>query len=170
MQLHKPKPTLMRLKVKPPRNNDDSRSVAKTSENRAPATSLGASPLHLKRPTILVLTRDASLRQLISDVCPSPWAVESQTEPGPSRDLTLERNVRMVVIDDEVVSAPERGWLCNQINKLAPGAAMIYIASQHSAEVEKTARAHGALYYTSKPLDSGLLSKLLQAWLKHPSP
>jgi len=76
----------------------------------------------------------------------------------------------MVVIDDEVVSAPERGWLCNQVNKLAPEAAMIYIASQHSAEVEKTARAHGALYYTSKPLDSGRLSKLLQAWLKRPSP
>lgn len=171
MQLHKSKPTLMRLKVKPPSNkDDDSRPVARTSEGREPVTGPGPSPLHLKRPTILVLTRDASLRQLISDVCPSPWAVESQSEPGPSRDLTLERNVRMVVIDDEVVSAPERGWLCNQINKLAPEAAMIYIASQHSAEVEKTARAHGALYYTSKPLDSGRLSKLLQAWLKRPSP
>lgn len=170
MQLHKSKLVPTRLKVKPPRNKDDRSQAARASDNQTPVTSLGASPLHLKRPTILVLTRDVSLRQLISDVCPSPWAVESQSEPGPSRDLTLERNVRMVVIDDEVVSAPERGWLCNQINKLAPGAAMIYIASQHSAEVEKTARAHGALYYTSKPLDSGRLSKLLQAWLKHPSP
>jgi len=83
MQSHKSKATLMRLKVKPQRNKDDSRPATRTSENQTPVASPGPSPLHLKRPTILVLTRDASLRQLISDVCPSPWAVESQSEPRP---------------------------------------------------------------------------------------
>lgn len=115
-----------------------------------------------------MLTRDASLQRLISGICGSPWAVESSADPSPGRNLVLDHNVRMVVIDDEVVPVPERGWLCNQVNKLAPDAALIYVASQHSAEVEKTARAHGAICYTAKPLDAARLSTMLQAWLKRP--
>jgi len=168
MQSHVSKINLMRLKVKPQDNKDASRLVARMPQEHNAAPRPSPAPLAPKRPTIVVLTRDGSLQRLISGICASPWVVESSAEPGPGRDLVVEHNARMIVIDDEVVPAPERGWLCNQINKLAPEAALIYIASQHSAEVEKTARAHGAIYYTARPLDTARLSSMLQAWLKHP--
>ncbi len=162
--------TFARLKVTPQHTKANSRAALRKPQGPDPLTDSSPSSQVSKLPTILVLSNDASLRQLISDICPSSWQVESRPEPGPGRDLVLERNVRMVVVDDEVVSVAERGWFFNQINRLAPRAAKIYIASQHSAEVEKTARAHGALYYTSKPIDTGRLSRMVQAWLKHPWP
>ena len=153
-----------------PRGNKDANHLA-AKRPQAPDSPISPSPAPLtpKRPTIVVLTRDGSLHRLVSSICASPWVVQTSSDPGPGRELVAEHNARMVVIDDEVVPAPERGWLCNQINKIAPDAALIYIASQHSAEVEKTARAHGAIYYTAKPLDASRLSSILQAWLKHPS-
>ena len=168
MLLNSSKINLVRLKVKPQDNKDSSRPMGTRPQDPEPSTIPSPAPLMPKRPTIVVLTRDGSLQRLVSGICGSPWAVESSSDPSPGRNLVLDHNVRMVVIDDEVVPAPERGWLCTQINKLAPDAALIYVASQHSAEVEKTARAHGAIYYTAKPLDAARLSTMLQAWLKHP--
>ena len=169
MLLNSSKISLMRVKVKAQDDNDTSHAVATRSQDR-PGSSTSPTPPQLmpKRPTVVVLTRDASLQRLVSGICGSPWAVESSADPSPGRNFVLDHNVRMVVIDDEVVPAPERGWLCTQVNKLAPDAALIYVASQHSAEVEKTARAHGAIYYTAKPLDAARLSTMLQAWLKRP--
>ena len=155
--------------MKPQDNDDGSRPVVTRPQGPEPSISPSPAPLTPKRPTVVVLTRDESLQRLISGICASPWVVESSSDPSPGRDLVAEHNARMVVIDDEVVPAPERGWLCNQINKLAPHAALIYIASQHSVEIEKTARAHGAICYTARPLDAGRLSSMLQAWLKNPT-
>ena len=168
MLLDSSKINLMRLKVKPQDNKDASRPIATRPQDPVPSTSPSPPQLAPKRPTVVVLTRDVSLQRLVSGICASPWAVESSSDPSPGRNFVLDHNVRMVVIDDEVVPAPERGWLCNQVNKLAPGAALIYVAAQHSAEVEKIARAHGAFYYTAKPLDAARLSAMLQAWLKRP--
>lgn len=164
MQPHSAEAVLAGVSVKAQPGRGGEGAVARRPQTQeAPAG--GTQPLLLKRPTVLVLTRDPSLQQLIAGICQSPWAVESRSDPGPSRDLVLERSVRMVILDDEVVSANERGWFFNQINRLAPEAAIIYIASQHSAEVERDARAHRALYYTSKPLDAARLSRMVQVYL-----
>ena len=122
-----------------------------------------------KRPTVLVLSGDQSLQMLVSSVCESPWAMEVGSDPNDALGSALSRNIRVVVLDDEGVPAAERAWLCNRISKLASDAVLIYIAAQHSEEVEKIARAHGAVYYTAKPLDSDRLSTMLQSWLKRSS-
>ncbi len=166
MLLESSKTNLMRLKVKPQDNKDTSRRMAAKPHGPEPSASVSSPQLAPKRPTVVVLTRDLSLQRLVSGICTSPWAVECSSDPSPGRDVVFDHNVRMVVIDDEVVPAAERGWFCNQINKLAPDAALIYVASQHTAEVEKAARAHGAVYYTAKPLDAARMSTMLQAWLK----
>jgi DNA-binding NtrC family response regulator len=142
--------------------------ISRPSQPRDPEPSIGPklSPTAPKRPTVVMFTRDVSLQQLFSNICAASCTVESNSDPSFARTLVLDRNVRMAVIDDEVVPTSERAWLCSQINKLAPKAALIYVASQHSAEVEKTARAHGAMYYTAKPLEADRLGSILQAWLK----
>lgn len=119
-----------------------------------------------QRPMVFVLTRDQSLKRLISNICAPSWLVETSPDPSFGHELMLERSVRMLIIDDEVIPAAERGWFCNQINKLAPDAAFVYVASQHSSEIERTARANGAMCYLAQPLDSARLTTMLQAWLK----
>jgi hypothetical protein len=122
-----------------------------------------------KRPTVLVLTRDQSLQMLVSSVCESPWAMEVGSDPGAPFGSASGRNIRVVVLDDEIVPAAERGWLCKRISKLAPDAILMYVAAQHSEQVERIARAQGAMYYTAKPLDSDRVSGMLRSWLKRSS-
>ena len=149
-----------------PQDKDTSRPMVRRPWEREPSTGLGPTPLIPKRSGVVVLTRDESLQRLVSGICASSCAVKSGPDPILGRNLVLDHNIRMVVIDDEVVPAPERGWFCNQVNKLAPDAVLIYVASQHSAEVEKIARAHRAIYYTAKPLDAARLTTMLLYLLK----
>lgn len=113
-------------------------------------------------PTVLLLTSDGWLRNLVNAACQAPWVVKNCVDPPSRCTVELEPSVKLAVLDDEGLPESERGWLLNQIHSRQPNASVVYVASHHSPEVEKLARAAGVLYYTSKPVDAVRLSEVLR--------
>ncbi len=116
---------------------------------------------------ILLLSRDPSMYDLIAKNCPPPWTVEKTENPDSGCEIALSRNLGLVVVDDEVLAPEEREWFLSQINRLAPRPPIIYVASKHSADVEKVARTQGAIFYSSKPLETERVGWVLLNFLRH---
>lgn len=116
---------------------------------------------------ILLLSGDPSMYDLIAENSPPPWTVERTENPDSGCELALSRNLGLVVVDDEVLAPEEREWFLGQINRLAPRPPIIYVASKHTPEVEKIARTQGAIYYTSKPLETERVGWVLLNFLRH---
>lgn len=110
-------------------------------------------------PTILAFTYDQQVLDLLRD-CGTIWRVEARNNFVSCLSRVENKKSGVVVLDDDKILKPDLGWLLNKIQQLMPWAFIIYIASQHSPEIEKTARARGAGFYLSKPVD-GLRLKLL---------
>ena len=115
---------------------------------------------HEMSPTLLAFTPDRRVLDLLLRNCLAIWRVEIRNNFVSYLNRVGNKQCGVVVLDDEKVLRPERGWSLNKIQQLMPQAFIIYIAAQHSPEVEKTARARGAGLYLSKPVD-GLRLKLL---------
>jgi DNA-binding NtrC family response regulator len=114
-----------------------------------------------RHPTILALSDDSSLVELLLKTCSRPWKVKVTDDFTSYLNLVSDGECRVVVVDDEKLVEADRGWLLNRIQNSMPQAFIVYVASQHSPDVERTARARGAGYYLSKPLDSERLTHLL---------
>jgi CheY-like chemotaxis protein len=69
---------------------------------------------------------------------------------------------RLIVLDDSTTHLNGPGLL-HALHQHAPGALVVYLTISHSLELERTVRQSGVLYYTEKPPDSPLLTKLLAA-------
>ncbi|MGO9063045.1 MAG: hypothetical protein ACLQU2_37625 [Candidatus Binataceae bacterium] len=117
---------------------------------------------HAKRsPTILALSDDPDLVELLLKTCSRPWKVKVTGDFTSYLNLVPDGDCKVVVVDDEKLGQGDRGWLLNRIQNWIPRAFIIYIAAEHSADVERVARSRGAGYYLSKPLDSERLTHLL---------
>jgi DNA-binding NtrC family response regulator len=119
-----------------------------------------------RNPTILALSDDRGLIELLLDTCSRPWRVKVTNDVNSylrNSYLNLESDgdCRVVVVDDEKLMEADRGWLLNKIQNWMPQAFVVYVASNHSEVVEKLARSRGAGYYLSKPLDTERLTNLL---------
>jgi DNA-binding NtrC family response regulator len=117
---------------------------------------------HQKRhPTILALSGDPSLVELLLKTCNRPWKVNVTDDFTSYLNLVPDGECRVVVVDDEKLGESDRGWLLQRIQNWMPQAFIVYVASQHTADVERLARSRGAGYYLSKPLDIERLTHLL---------
>jgi len=114
-----------------------------------------------KHPTILALSDDRGLVELLLKSCGRPWKLKVSDDFTSYLKLAPDGQCKVVVVDDEKLLAADRGWLLNKLQNWMPQAFIVYIAAQHSAEVEKIARSRGAGYYLSKPVDTERLIHLL---------
>ncbi len=110
---------------------------------------------------VLVVSGDGSLVEVVRKAYRSGWRVETRDEAVAGREILNRTNVRMVVVDDSALIENERGWLLHRIRRSVPDAFVVYVAAQHSPEVEREARASGAAYYASKPIDGERLARVL---------
>lgn len=69
---------------------------------------------------------------------------------------------RLVVLDDSV-SEPEGLALLRMLHQRNPEVLIVYLTTHHTLELERAVRQLGVLYYTEKPLDSFLLSRVLSS-------
>jgi DNA-binding NtrC family response regulator len=127
-----------------------------------------ASYHHKRHPTILALSDDHDLVELLLKNCSQPWKVKVAVDVNSYRNLIPNGDCRVVVLDDEKLVEADRGWLLNKIQNWMPQAFIIYVASQHSADVERLARSRGAGYYLSKPIDIERLTHVI-AGLQRPN-
>ena len=71
---------------------------------------------------------------------------------------------RLVMLDDGVSPGNGLEWL-TMLRRRLPEVLVIYVAEQHSLELERAVRQLGVLYYTGKPPDALLLSQVLMSAL-----
>jgi DNA-binding NtrC family response regulator len=116
-----------------------------------------------RHPTILALSDDHDLVELLLKNCSRQWKVKVTDDLTSYLKLVPDGECKVVVVDDERLLEADRGWLLNKIQNWLPQAFIVYIASQHNAGVERLARSRGAGYYLSKPVDSDRLTHLLSA-------
>jgi len=116
-------------------------------------------------PILALLSHDGQLMETVQSAARSKWSV---VKPGIAQLFTLihEPNVKLVIFDDQLLAASERGWALTEIRRCAPKASIIYVTGQHDQENEKQARSGGVLFYTAKPLILYDVELLLQRLLQ----
>jgi DNA-binding NtrC family response regulator len=75
-----------------------------------------------------------------------------------------ETRPRLVVFDDDASEVDGMAFL-RSLHQKAPETQVVYLTAHHTAELERAVRQLGVLYYTEKPPDSLLLSRLLTSAL-----
>jgi len=81
--------------------------------------------------------------------------------------LFIKASPRLIVLDDSI-PIQEGPTLLEKLHQSAPQALIVYIANHHTAELERTVRQLGVLYYTEKPPDDLLLQRVLASALQPP--
>jgi DNA-binding NarL/FixJ family response regulator len=66
----------------------------------------------------------------------------------------------LVVLDDSITDMTAQDLL-RALRQHDPEVLVVYLATHHTAELERTVRQLGVLYYTEKPLDPFLFAKVL---------
>ena len=115
---------------------------------------------------LLLLSDDDALVKLVRAAIRPPWQIDHHDNTN--GDLFRLPHVKLVLVDDGMIKESERGWLLGQIRQRAAGAPLMYVADSHDLENERRARASGAQYYTSKPVDEQQFIQVLQSFLKTP--
>ena len=123
-------------------------------------------PVPIAAPTVVVFSADKELNALAKQAAPQPWKVEHCEDPAVGRQVLQRPNVKVVIVDDEVVREDARGWLLDRIHRFVPQALLIYVAASHSPADEKRARSYAAQYYTAKPIDVDRTLRVVQSFLK----
>lgn len=117
-------------------------------------------------PTLLLLTHDEELTALVLKAVKKPWKLVSR---HPDRFVSdkayAQRNVRLVIFDDQSVGENDRGWVLTQIRKHFFGSLLLYVAGTQTDHNERRARTNGAHYYVSKPLPPDPFNRVLQSFL-----
>ena len=118
-----------------------------------------------RMPVLAMISGDEQLAETIGIAAAVGWTV-ARLKVADVPSLIREPNVRLVIFDDDSVSASDRGRTLSEIRHCAPNAPIIYVASEHDHESEKLARARGVLFYTAKPLVQNYVDLLLQRQLQ----
>lgn len=118
-------------------------------------------------PTLLLLSADAALADLIRGIVKRPWKlVRCGADKLMTREVLAQPNVRLVIVDDQTVEENDRGWMLVQIRKHFSGIPLLYVASGQSDANEKRARTNGAQYYVSKPLSVERFGQVVRSFLQ----
>jgi DNA-binding response OmpR family regulator len=118
------------------------------------------------RRTLLLLTLDEQLAQIVAPLLNPAWTLIHQNGHYTAPAIFAHPNIRIVVLDDATVAESDRGWLLNRIRKNAADASLIYVAGNHSQDGERLARGNGAHYYASKPLSPELFGHVLKSFMR----
>jgi response regulator of citrate/malate metabolism len=117
-------------------------------------------------PTLLLLSDDEALTDLVLGIVKQPWKLVRQSaDRDMSRKVFSQPHVRLVIFDDQVVEENDCNWLLAKIRKYFSGAALLYVAGSQSDRNEKRARSNGAQYYVTKPLSLERFGRVLQSFL-----
>lgn len=118
-------------------------------------------------PALLLLSDDEELIGFVLGAVKPPWRLVRYGDSArASHKVFAQPNMRIVILDDQVVEEKDRGWLLTRIRKRIPSASLLYVAGNQSDANEKRARGNGAHYYVSKPLSFERFGYVLQSFLR----
>jgi len=119
--------------------------------------------------TVLLVSHDKRLKRQIQACLTAiglPATVLSSIHKDQEHRLSFTQTSPYVIVLDDSVPAHEGPTLLETLHQCAPQALIVYIANQHTAELERTVRQLGVLYYTEKPPDDRLLERVLGSALQ----
>lgn len=113
---------------------------------------------------VLLVSRDRSLKRQVHN-CLSAVGIPTSaliTLRNGTESLSARARVRsrLIILDDSITNLDGPGLL-RTLHQRAPDALVVYLTTHHTAELERTVRQLGVLYYTEKPPDSSLFEKVL---------
>jgi response regulator of citrate/malate metabolism len=124
-------------------------------------------------PTLLLLSADEMLADLVRGVVKPPWQIAhpnlETAHPHPEKSQLLSfspPNVRLVIVDDQAIEDYHLDKLLVKIRKQFSGAPLLYVADRQSDDNERRARSNGAHYYISKPLPTERFAQVLTSFLR----
>ncbi len=117
-------------------------------------------------PDILVISNDALLISSARQASGGRYTLKVAPDAENSA-LRFDSGVDTIVLDDYVVPETRRGNRLAYLRARLPRASLIYVATRHSIDYEKWARAMGVSYYVSRPIDSASFTALLASFLEH---
>lgn len=118
------------------------------------------------RPTLLLLSADGTLAEMVARSIPPPWTLAHYRGSGRNHEAFNHPNVRLVLLDDDTVDSNDRGMVLRHIRRYFPSVPLLYVAGDHDDENEKRARSNGAHYYAAKPLAPDRFGHVLQSFLR----
>jgi DNA-binding NtrC family response regulator len=126
-----------------------------------------------RAPTLLLASKDKELsrhvRTSLSTIgIPSNGLVLVRNESEWREALNRERP-RLIILDDDI--SPGNGpTLLSALRRRSAEVLTVYLAEQHSIELERAVRQLGVLYYTEKPPDWDTLGRVLASVLSELAP
>lgn len=118
------------------------------------------------KESLLLVSNDRQLRhQLLSCLVKSGLATRVLTtvRNGQACCAALARiRPRLLILDDGIRDFDVRE-LISTAHQAFSEVLVVYLATQHTPEIERTVRQLGVLYYTEKPPDSEVLQRLIGA-------
>ena len=118
-------------------------------------------------PALLLLSDDEELVGFVLGSVKRPWRLARYRDGARTGNKVFAQpNIRIVILDDQVVEEKDRSWLLTRIRKRIPNASLVYVAANQSDANEKRARGNGAHYYVSKPLSYERFGYVLQSFLR----
>lgn len=134
--------------------------------HRSCTISAGMRKRGVLKESLLLVSNDRQLRhQLLSCLAKSGLATSAlnTVRNGPACCAALARmRPRLLIVDDGIGELDTRKLITTVHQRFAE-VLVVYLATQHAPELERTVRQLGVLYYTEKPPDSDVLQRLIGA-------
>ena len=109
---------------------------------------------HIKRGTVVLATRDSAIEatvgQAVADIGPRAPRLTKVSDMGDCVVAVRLLDPSLVLLDDGIQHGPGTGPL-QEIRATRPSAPVVYIASQHSLDLEREVRRLGVLFYIARP-------------------
>ena len=119
--------------------------------------------------TVLLVSHDRRLKRQLQDCLTAiglPATLLSSVHKNTEQLLpSAKAPPHMILLDDSVL-AQGGPTILERLHQSAPRALVVYIASHHTAELERVVRQLGVLYYTVKPPEDFLLQRVLASALQ----
>lgn len=121
-------------------------------------------PFAAKSAQVVVATRDENLSANVMEAfaplgtrAPRVTQVASAAECLTALYLL---NPALLVLDDAVTERPGPE-LVDEVHRVRPDVRVVYVAREHTLELERTARRAGVLFYVAQPVDAESLESTL---------
>jgi DNA-binding NtrC family response regulator len=121
-------------------------------------------PFAAKSTQVVVATRDQRLSANVVDAFTPLGARAPRVTQVASAQECLTAlcllNPALLVLDDAVTERPGPE-LVDDVHRLRPELRVVYVAQDHSLDLERAARRAGVLFYVAQPVDSESLESIL---------